>query len=198
MEWFDKYCLSFAKRKFNSFHLDSRVKARTDYEDLVNKIRLTWWLKVLPIYAVLKVKSLEIWTCYCIRKMVITYFGSFKTLRKTQLRMLSLYDITNKYPDGKERDTWINDHRDKLNKDKVNAENKVNEIVEALSPPVLTPKEFKILQDVIHCYRTRPDMIRGLGVIPTDKIAKHLRIDPKSIDNGMQRIRRKMRGLGLL
>ena len=197
MEWFDENCESFIRKKFNSYHVDNRIKARSDLDELTNRVRLLWWDKILPIYDVTKVKTLGAWTCYCSKRNILTYFGSFKTLRKTQLRMLSLYDITNKFPDGKERDVWINDRREGLNRSRDEAADQVDLIVEKLGPK-LTKKEMMVLQSIVYCYRHRPDLIRGgSGDIPMDKIAALMKINPRIMDNGMQRIRRKMRELGL-
>jgi DNA-directed RNA polymerase specialized sigma24 family protein len=197
MEWLDKLVIPFVRSKFKGFRVGELLKSRCDLEQLIQDIRINWWLKVLPQYDSAKCFDLKVWSCFVAKRWIITFFKSLKSKGQPLNSMLTLCDISETNEDP--RLSWLENYvtsEEEDQKEKEICADALDDLIATISP-VLSDKEQRIFDALVHIYKYQPWLVQHNCRVPMSNIAKKLKISGKDVDNGLQRIRRKLDYLGL-
>jgi len=194
VEWFDDRCLPYVNRTIRRCFWGDQVKSKLDVPQIQNDVRLNFWLRSLPVYEITRCSQLQLWAQFCSKRFIYTkakqhmsrgnFFNKFLTLTDTSLR------------DDPKND-WLETYMSEIDDEKkyqMQIKEKLDEVVFGLDY-VATKKERKILNALIYFYIERPDLIDQIGKAPMTQIAKKVGLPVKAIDNGIQRIRKKLRHL---
>lgn len=194
------YHISVRGYSHRRFHLNRRLlppslQEKVEWEDADSIIFYEWLKKILPQYVHEKTTNasgnLAGWSCYCIKKMLYTYFGAGRARKQWYLKFASLDGIM---------EMALEDGKGEIGLIEIQKQRDIDYSIEIFNHlqkhffRKLSPKEKRFWTEFVAMHVNPNDRYKSRGVtIPLEEIAERLNCPSKDVDNGFYRIRMKLK-----
>jgi hypothetical protein len=197
VRWWDEFILYKFEKIYERmmYKVHHRIRCRFDKDEIINGERLRFFVKILDNYNPKLGICLPAFACHCHKRSLITIVKHGHQKRHMQ-KMINIEDFISRVRDtDHEKDGFVERIRVRNEKD-INHNEDIIEFIESIQI-YLSEQERDVVAALIDIFINSPSEQIKSGTAPLHRVVEMVGLSQKSVDNALQRIRTKLREMGI-